>query len=269
MTGERDDRAEVIAARRAVLAVAVLDDLDVVPGDAGVTVPGASPSDPPVSLRWADVAAAVGTAPPGSALSRRRLLREAALHRALLAPGVPGLHLLALPPGRRPDDAWPIARVPGGALTVGLGVDLGTPEAARRPALVPVPERLRRLLPADRAAVHDLVADRRSELDRLGALAAARLVRQPDVLVPQGPADVPTLLASAPFRQALAAGCPSGLRTVALPSRLRGWLDARRADPGFVPLAYALLDEEEQAFDRVLLVSAEEVALAPGGDVRP
>jgi hypothetical protein len=50
--------------------------------------------------------------------------------------------------------------------------------------------------------------------------------------------------------------------------RSRGWLDLSRVDPAFSAAAARLTATEERGFSRPLLVTAEEVALAPeGGDV--
>ena len=59
---------------------------------------------------------------------------------------------------------------------------------------------------------------------------ADRLRRDPTaVLRPLGDADVLTLLASQEFRGALVDG--QGMRSAAIPSRNRGWLDLGRLDP--------------------------------------
>src|SRR5690349_13219108 len=120
MTSEGQGEQGEREARQAVLALVVLDDVDLVPRDDGVLVQG--PRD--VHLTWQDVSAAAAGAPSGSRVSRRRLLREVALHRALGEPECGAVHLLGLPAGRVPDPEWALERVPGGVLAVGLGVDL-------------------------------------------------------------------------------------------------------------------------------------------------
>ena len=47
------------------------------------------------------------------------------------------------------------------------------------------------------------------------------------------------------------------------PTRSRGWVDPRRADPAFVAAAWAATDVEERGSARPLLVTAEEVVQAP------
>ena len=50
--------------------------------------------------------------------------------------------------------------------------------------------------------------------------------------------------------------------------RNRGWLDLSRVDPAFSAAAARLTAADERGFSRPLLVTREEVAMAPeGGDV--
>jgi hypothetical protein len=63
-------------------------------------------------------------------------------------------------------------------------------------------------------------------------------------------------------------GVADGMRTVAVPMRSRGWLDLNRVDPAFSAAAARLTAPDERGFSRPLLITREEVALAPeGGDV--
>jgi hypothetical protein len=108
-------------------------------------------------------------------------------------------------------------------------------------------------------------------LERMGEMAADRIVRQPDApLRPMGDCDVVTLLASRIFREAVVRPVDGGMRTVAVPTRNRGWLDLNRIDPAFSAAAAQLTSAEERGFDRPLLVTREEVVLArdEGGVVR-
>jgi hypothetical protein len=100
-------------------------------------------------------------------------------------------------------------------------------------------------------------------------MAAERLARTSDApLRPMGDCDVVTLLASLTLRAAMVEDVADGLRTVAVPMRNRGWLDLSRVDPAFSAAAARLTAPEERGFSRPLLVTREEVALAPeGGDV--
>ena len=57
------------------------------------------------------------------------------------------------------------------------------------------------------------------------------------------------------------------MRAAAVPTRRRGWLDLSRTDPAFALAAASLADPEERGFERPLLVTVDEVALArSGGD---
>jgi hypothetical protein len=106
-------------------------------------------------------------------------------------------------------------------------------------------------------------------LERMGRMAAERMRRIPEApLRPMGDCDVVTLLASLTLRVGMVADVPDGMRTVAVPMRSRGWLDLSRVDPAFSAAAARLTAPEDRGFTRPLLVTREEVALAPeGGDV--
>jgi len=100
-------------------------------------------------------------------------------------------------------------------------------------------------------------------------MAAERMERTPNApLRPMGDCDVVTLLGSMTFRAAIVTDVADGMRTVAVPMRSRGWLDLSRVDPAFSAAAARLTAPEERGFSRPLLVTREEVAMAPeGGDV--
>jgi hypothetical protein len=100
-------------------------------------------------------------------------------------------------------------------------------------------------------------------------MAAERLARLPAApLRPMGDCDVVTLLASLTFRAAIVDEVADGLRTLAVPMRNRGWLDLSRIDPAFSAAAARLTPPEDRGFSRPLLVTRDEVQLAPeGGDV--
>jgi hypothetical protein len=275
------DRADVAILRQGVLAVAVLDDVDVVPGPDGVAVAG--PDGARVVVGWERVRRAVGADPVPSATARLRLatlLRTA----ALLADPVRREPLLrrharalALPPGHplHPGRAWVRERVLGGALDVGVGlVDLPWPAAGghHRPdgdgpdsaPDAPVPLQAG-VLPGGEL-VRAVWSDVREHAVRMGSLAAARIApAEPGPLRPVGGCDVLTLLATRPLRAALAAG--SGLRAVAVPSRRRGWYDLRRVDPAFVAAVWTATEEADRGVSRPMLVTRDEVTLPrPGGD---
>jgi hypothetical protein len=99
----------------------------------------------------------------------------------------------------------------------------------------------------------------------MGTLAAARWWREPEApLRPMGDCDVVTLLGSAGLRRRLAASA-GGLRTAAVPTRDRGWLDLRRLDPAFALAAAAATAVDRRGFPRPLLLTADEVVMAPPG----
>jgi hypothetical protein len=102
----------------------------------------------------------------------------------------------------------------------------------------------------------------------MGMLAAARHEMNPDKPIhPMGDCDVVTLLGSRSFRATLAGHDSAGMRAAAVPTRRRGWLDLSRTDPAFALAAASLTDPEERGFERPLLVTIDEVALArAGGD---
>ena len=163
-----------------------------------------------------------------------------------------------------PGSSWPRGTVLGGALETGLSLR-GVDDDGR-----PDPDAVG-LLPAGVlvAARVDLAgATARAEryLADMATLAADRIRRDPTaVLRPLGDADVLTLLASREFRLALVDDM--GMRSAAIPSRSRGWLDLGRLDPAFALSAALLTDADERGFPRPVLVTADEVTLVrAGGD---
>lgn len=256
--------------RQAVLAVSVLDDVDLEPRSDGVVLPGARP----VLVTWATLALALGEAEPASAGGHRRLSTVLRLHGVLARLGddaLPALEeaarALALPSGHvdHPGDGWVLDSVLGGALELGPAVVglLGEPEE-----IVPLYPCVAAAAGADPRAWWSRL---RGHAEAMGALAAQRLARdagagRQSVLRPVGGCEVPTLLASRALRGYLAAD-GSGMRAVAVPMRSRGWYDLARVDPAFVGAAWSATAEPERAFSRPLLVTADEVSLAvPGGD---
>lgn len=269
MTADRTPPPEL---RQAVLAVAVLDDVDLVPRDAGVLLPGA----PPVEVRWGAVADAVRGASGAPALeptwpgARARVALLLRLHRLVadLGPRAaedlrPAARALALPRDHvlHPGDAWVRWPVRGGAADAGVGLHgvVGGDDA-----VVP-------LLP-DVAEAAGIPVGRwwpglLAHAERMGGLATERLRRDAgsprEVLRPVGGCDVPTLLLSAELRAHLAASDGTGMRAVAVPVRTRGWVDVRQVDPAFVGAAWSATEEVDRGFSRPLLVTADDVAPAP------
>ena len=246
------------ALRRAILAAAVVHDVDLEPRDDGVTLPG----DPPVAVSWAEIADTVRADDPTDPDVVRRV--AAALRVRRLVADLPTgelagrLHPLGLPIGSpgHPGAAWRRFAVLGGALDLGFGLALD--DANRQPlAAVPDP-----LLAAAGVDLETAWAVAVAELDRMSELAAARLRRDDSArLRPMGRCDIVTLLGSRRFRTALVAES-GGLRAIAVPMRTRGWADLSLIDPAFTPAAYAATAVAERGFHRALLVTAVEVVMS-------
>lgn len=246
--------------RRIALAVSVLDDIDIVPLDDGVMLAGAEP----VEVSWLELRRAVNGADAESELARARV--RAWLHgrRIAVDRDLEELRQLARPVGLPVDHPlhpgldWVRHRVLGDALDLGFGfVGVGhDPDA-----VIIVPQGA-----LDAAGVDPVpwwpVA--RDYLERMGAIAAERLADS-STLRPIGDCDVITLLGSRTLRAALCSKDGTGLRAAAVPMRTRGWLDLSRIDPAYTAAAAAATDELERGFPRPVLLTEEEVTLAPEG----
>lgn len=246
-----------VALRRLTLMVAVLDDVDLDPGDTGIVLCG---SGLPLSLTWGELREAVGHEDEQTA--RVRLLRHLRARRILADATAEDLALRLRPVGyavdhpHHPGRDWVQEAVLGGALDLGYGVaGLGKdPDAVE-------------VLPASACAAAGVRLDdawpgARRYLERMGVVAAERLLSSgTSVLRPMGDCDVVTLLGARSWRVAVAAADGTGMRGVAVPMRQRGWLDLRRVDPAFVAAAAQATDVAERGFSRPLLVTADEVAL--------
>ncbi len=247
--------------RRGVLAVQVLDDVDVTPADDGVVLPG----EPLLHVPWSECRSALLDRSPDGPEGRLRLaswLRArrwaadagAGLPQRVRPVGLPADH--ALHPG--PD--WVRQRVLGGALDLGLGavgLDPADPDGV---VLLPPP--------ALRDAGLDAPAawtTARALLERRGEVAAQLLARDGrGRLRPVGDCDVVTLLGAASLRRALAERA-GGLAAAVVPMRTRGWTDLTLIDPAFGPAAATATAPAERGFARPLLVTADEVRMVPAG----
>jgi hypothetical protein len=254
--------------RRAVLAVAVIHDVDLDPAPGGVLLRG----ERPLKIVWAECRRALGGADPESERGRRQLARWLQWRRWLADHPIEVLAELARPYGvaveseLHPGMDWVRRRVMGDTLEVGLGfVGLDPKE----PDLVhPVSEQVLRAAGIDPSPWWPTAL---VYLERMGEMAADRIARNPNApLRPMGDCDVVTLLASRILREAIVRPVDGGMRAVAVPMRNRGWLDLNRIDPAFSAAAAQLTSAEERGFDRPLLVTREEVVLArdEGGVVR-
>jgi len=246
--------------RRLSLAVSVLDDVDLVPHDDGVVLTG----DRPVDVTWLELRRALGGADPDGDLGRSRV--GGWLRGRRIAADVPPelLREQARPVGLpldhplHPGLDWVRARVLGDALDLGLGfVGVG-----RDPdEVVLVPQGALDAAGIDVAPWWPLALD---YLERMGTIAGQRLTASP-VLRPIGDCDVVTLLGSRTLRTLLCATDGTGMRAAAVPMRRRGWLDLSRIDPAYTAAAAAATAPEERGFERPLLLTADEVTLAPAG----
>jgi hypothetical protein len=252
--------------RRCALAVAVLHDLDVLPAIDGIVLPGT----PLVEVSWMECRRALGGVDPEGDDGRYRLARWLLLRRWLADRPLADLHERARPYGApvesplHPGLDWVRRRVHGDALDLGLGFAGLDPNDPDR--VVPVPQRL---LEASGVNTDDWWPTAVVYLEQMGRMAAERIERRPDApLRPMGDCDVVTLLGSMTLRMAMVQDVADGMRAVAVPMRSRGWLDLSRVDPAFSAAAARLTAPDERGFSRPLLVTREEVALAPeGGDV--
>jgi hypothetical protein len=250
-----------LALRRVALAVSVLDEVDLVPLDDGVLLTGGAE---PVEVTWRELRRALAGAAPEESLGRARV--RSWLRGRLVAAtrtqdelcararpvGLPVEH--AMHPGLD----WVRHRVLGNALDLGFGF-VGVAEDPDEVVVIPQGA-------LDAAGVDPLpwwpVA--RDYLERMGSVAAARL-GDGAALRPIGDCDVVTLLGAASLRVALCGRDGTGLRAAAVPMRSRGWMDLSRIDPAFTAAAAAATEPEQRGFPRPVLLTADEVTLAPVG----
>jgi hypothetical protein len=261
------------ALRRCALGASLVYDIDAVPGDEGVLVGG----DYGPILPWSALAPHAHPAPESTDARYRvgRVLLAAKALDELLATGGWGLlearlRVLALPDGHleSPGSGWGRRQVHGGVLTCGIGVQglLGNPDRTD-PLPIAVTSiwgrRMQHLLDDAWSRCID-------HAERMGELAVARIAREGQargvtsgVLRPVGGCDVVTLLATSSLRRYLAASDGTGMRAVAVPMRDRGWFDLARIDPVFVGAAWMATEEPDRGLSRAVLVTADEVTLAP------
>jgi hypothetical protein len=252
--------------RRCALAVAVLHDIDVLPGIDCLVLTGT----PAVEVSWTECRRALGGVDPETDDGRHRLARWLLLRRWLADRPLGDLAERARPYGAPVESPlhsgldWVRRRVLGDALDMGFGFAGLDPREPEK--VLPVPQRL---LDSAGVVADDWWPTAVVYLERMGRMAAERMERNPKApLRPMGDCDVVTLLGSMTFRSAIVDAVPDGMRTVAVPMRSRGWLDLARVDPAFSAAAARLTSPDERGFSRPLLITREELALAPeGGDV--
>lgn len=259
-------------ARQAVLAVTVLEGLDLLPTADGVVVPG--PSD--TLIDWADIDSCVQAAARDedahrlvSALIRLQVVVTDLGSHAMDTLS-PSLRLLALPRDHvvHPGASWVRDTVLGGTLDLGIGI---IDVVGRRTDCVPLPA-----VVAKRLRAEEVWAAVRHHAEEMAQICASRLRREGvtpqtlsamrsrvprGVLRPVGGVDVPSLMSTTTLRQELVDTDPSGMRAVAAPMRNRGWYDLSLTDPAFVGSAWVATDPVMRGLRGPILVTAEEVAV--------
>lgn len=279
---ESIDPQQLRLLRSAVLAVSVLDDIDVTPREAGVRLDGSSP----VVVGWHEVAEAVGEHPASGLVARRRLSVLLRLHRVVAeagrsAPVVlrPAARLVALPldHAAHPGPGWVQSVQLGLAVTCGIGVLglTGDPDE-----VVPLPASVAEKAGVDTSQWWSTIAQHAEDM---GALAVRRLQRDATststgvrhvsatdsqaVVRPVGGVDALSLLTTSALRHHLAAEDGSGMRAVAVPMRSRAWYDLARVDPAYVAAAWSATTPWDRGLARPVLVTADELTMAlAGGD---
>lgn len=252
-----------------MLAAAVLEEIDLIPRDDAVLLTGS----PLVRVPWEDLCRAYDEAlGRGPELALRAVVRHLVTRRVAADLGAAELGRRARPVGLpvghvgHPGAGWVREEVLGGALELGLGY-VGV---RRDPDRVELLDDVA-LLAAD-VAPAAWWSPARAYLEQMGEVALARLLRSgplgpgsSGVLRPIGDADVVTLLGARSLRRGLAEADGTGMRAIAVPMLRRGWLDLRAVDPAFAGAAASATSEEERGFLRPVLVTADEVSLAPDG----
>ena len=243
--------------RRTVLAVSVLDGVDLLPGDESVSLQGQHAD---LTLTWDEIAGAIGSSDPDSESARRRLRMWVRLRvgAARLDDPVEFVRPVGLPPGHtlHPGRAWVQMSVPGEALDLGYGV-LGLLDDPDEVVVVPPA-----LMASAGWDATDWWPRQALELERTGRAGAERVLRDPPApLRPFGDLDVLTLLGSTAYRSALCDADSLGWRTAAAPMRTRGWLDLGRIDPAFAAAAALATEPDERGFDRAIFVTPEEIVM--------
>ncbi|MCW2598623.1 MAG: hypothetical protein JWM02_452 [Frankiales bacterium] len=242
--------------------MSVLHDLDIEPAKLGVTLSGS----PSVWVSWGECRRALAGHDPETSIGRERLARWLQARRwadnlpledlreRLRPAGLPVDHVL------HPGLDWVRRRTRGNALDLGMGAVDIDPNDPDHVVLLPQP-----LLDALGLDAELEWAQAEVYLNRMGAVAAERLkLDARGQLRPVGDCDVVTLLGSATLRCAIAEGA-SGMGTIVVPMRRRGWTRLALVDPAFGPAAAAATKAQDRGFTRPLLVTPDELVLAMDG----
>jgi hypothetical protein len=251
---------DALALRRLALTVSVLDDVDIVPLDDGLLLPGPVP----VEVSWLELRRALAGADLEGHVARLRVRSYLAGRHITAERHTEELRERARPIGLPVDHPlhpgldWVRHRVMGDAIDLGFGFVGVGPDPDE---VVIIPQGALDAAGIDPTPWWPVARD---YLERMGTVAAQRLVDVP-MLRPIGDCDVVTLLASRTLRRALCDQDSTGMRAAAVPMRRRGWLDLSRIDPAFTIAAAAATDEVSRGFSRPLLITVDEVSLAPEG----
>lgn len=266
--------------RREVLAVMLLDDAglgDLDLGDDGVHAVADSSS---VFMSWSELDEAADLNPVSDTPTsiRRRIARwmRLRIHLSMLATTlgdsyanhvVSQVRPRALPADHtlHPGASWLVTRVLGGSTHSGLALrgfnddGLADSESA---GLLPI-----RLLEYAAVPTDPAIIRARQYVHDMAELAVDRHRHDPSAVMRSlGDADVPTLLTSPLYRHTILDG--QGMRSAAVPSRHRGWLDLGRLDPAFAVSAAALTEADERGYNRPILITGDEIAMVkPGGNI--
>ena len=263
-----------------MLAVTLLDDGVLAQIDIDDDGAHARCDNSTIVMSWQELAVSAGSTPSGSAGVdiRRRIARWMRL-RILLANWASTLshdyasHVIsrvrprALPADHslHPGASWLVTRVLGGSTHSGLALrgfnDDGLPDSESA-GLLPI-----KLLEFAELPVEPAIARAQQYVQDMAELAVDRHRHDSSAVMRSlGDADVPTLLTSPLYRHTLLDG--QGMRSAAVPTRHRGWLDLGMLDPAFAVSAAALTDSDERGYARPILITADEIAMVkPGGNI--
>jgi hypothetical protein len=247
--------------RSALLAASVLYDIDLLPTNAGVRLPGV----PDIDVSWAALDAATNDVEDRDGAMARQLAGWLRARRWLAAREfrLSGrIRVLGLPTGHclHPGPSWAVERIPGRAVELGIGLADPDPEAVD--AILPTHPSVWTAAGLDPTPWW---SQARACLEERAELALQRWHRRPErPLTPIVDSDVVSLLGAGALRRGLAAA-HGGLCPAVVPMRSRGWVRLSCVDPAFAPAAAMATAPEQRGFARPLLLTADDVALARDG----
>lgn len=248
-----------------ILSVSVLYDIDVSCTEHGVSVPGLHTC----LITWGELALAVAN---NNSVEdqRERVYEQIRLHSLVMSLGENAnaalrthARLMALPISHAliPGPDWAKESVPGDVLVRGIGISgaLDDPET-----VLPLPAGLARRAGL---AIDDWWPAISAHAEDMASLMMTRLRRdrmkdpKARTLRPIGGVDVLGLISTNRLRRLLVAEDGSGMRTVCIPSRTRGWLDHNRIDNAYVEIAQGEDKAGNQGLSRPIFISNTSVTL--------